>query len=509
MDQSILLNKIESRLYINGAFTPSSDGSTFELNSPFSHKKIADVSEATVVDTNRAVAAAVEAFPTWSKLDIATRGTYLKKMAALIREADRELAQLEALSMGRPVSTYFDGVRAAEYFEHYAEAAWEAKGETSLNSSGFVNITLRQPYGPVAAIIPWNIPAAMWAAKIAPAVAAGCTIVLKSSEKAPLTVISLCPLSSLIHILTNFQSAKLATLVHEAGFPPGVINVLSGHGTPAGSVLASHMDIRVINFTGSTSTGRKIQAAAASSNLKKVILELGGKSPTLIFDDAQIEKAADETARSMLLNSGQICMAGSRVYVQESVAAKYISTFAKVFSTARKGDPLLFETQLGPQADKIQFDRVKAYLAAAGSGDNGRLLTGGKATQENGESGYFIEPTAYTDVPEDARTQREEIFGPFVNINTFKTEAEVLEKANATDYGLYASVYTRDLSRALRVSKALESGVVAVNCTSPTSPHDVPFGGYKLSGQGREGFGHSLFEYLEVKSVMMKIDEAD
>ena len=310
-------------------------------------------------------------------------------------------------------------------------------------------------------------------------------------------------------VLTALKSAKLATLVHEAGFPPGVINVLSGHGTPAGSVLASHMDIRVINFTGSTMTGRKIQAAAASADLKTVILELGGKSPTLVFDDARIEKAADETARSILLNAGQICMAGSRVYVQESVAERYISTFVKVFSTARKGDPLLPETQLGPQADKIQFHRVMAYLAAAESGGNGKLLIGGKAAQGDGEGGYFIEPTAYTDVPEDATTQREEIFGPFVNINTFKTEAEVIEKANATDYGLYASVYTRDLSRALRVSKALESGVVAVNCTSPTSPHDVPFGGYKLSGQGREGFGHSLSEYLEVKSVMMKIDEAD
>lgn len=266
------------------------------------------------------------------------------------------------------------------------------------------------------------------------------------------------------------------------------------------------MDIRLINFTGSTMTGRKIQLAAASSNLKKVILELGGKSPTLVFDDADVEGAAAETAQSVLLNSGQICMAGSRLYVQESVAEQFISKFVEVFNAARRGDPLLPETTQGPQADAIQFEHVKRYLATAKREQSGTLLTGGRATHEHGEGGFFIEPTVYTGVPEDATSQREEIFGPFVNINTFKCEEEALSKANATEYGLYASVYTKDLSRALRIAKAFEAGVVAVNCTSPTSHHEVPFGGYKGSGQGREGFGHSLQEYLETKSVMIKLD---
>ncbi|KAF7189644.1 Aldehyde dehydrogenase [Pseudocercospora fuligena] len=475
---------IETRLYINGTFKPSSDGKTFEIKSPYTHQKVADVSEASIHDTNLAVSAAKSAFPKWSTLSLPARGKYLKTLATLIRSSSSELAELDALSMGRPISTYFDAVRAAEYFEHYAEAAWDAKGESSLNSPGFVNLTLRQPYGVVAAIIPWNIPVAMWASKVAPAVAAGCTVVVKSSEKAPLS------------------SAKLATLVHEAGFPPGVINVLNGHGTPCGSTLAEHMDVRLINFTGSTATGRKIQVAAANSNLKKVVLELGGKSPVLVFEDADVEKAAVETAQSLILNSGQICMAGSRIYVQGSVAEKFKSIFVKAFSSARKGDPLDPETQQGPQADKLQFERVKTYFNAA----EGTLLTGGKSTSP--DSGYFIEPTAYTNVPEDSQTQKEEIFGPFVNINTFSTEPEALKKANATEYGLYASVYTRDLDRALRVAKAFESGAVAVNCTSPTSPHDMPFGGWKESGQGRAlGFGCTLEEYLEVKSVMIKLTE--
>lgn len=266
------------------------------------------------------------------------------------------------------------------------------------------------------------------------------------------------------------------------------------------------MDIRVINFTGSSVTGRTIQAAASSSNLKKVILELGGKSPTLIFEDADVARAAADTAQSVLFNSGQTCMAGTRIYVQESVAETFKSEFVKIFSAARKGDPLLPSTEIGPQADKIQFERIKSYLATAKSEGNGTILTGGKALHEAGSGGYFIEPTAYCHVAESATTQREEIFGPFVNINDFKTESEAIGKANATEYGLYASVYTKDLSRALRVAKAFESGYVGVNCTSPTSPQDMPFGGYKSSGQGREGLGHSLLEYLEFKSVVVKVE---
>lgn len=328
----------------------------------------------------------------------------------------------------------------------------------------------------------------MFAMKVAPALAAGCTVVLKSSEKAPLT------------------PAKLAALSHEAGFPPGVINVLGGHGTPSGATLSSHMDIRLVNFTGSTFTGRKIQAAAASSNLKKVVLELGGKSPALIFEDADISKAAGETVGSMQMLMGQACIANSRIYVQESIADKYKEAFKAIFKAAKKGDPLLPETQQGPQADEIQFERIKTYLKAASEG-KGKLELGGNATQVDGQ-GYFIEPTVYSGVPEDEKTQKEEVFGPYVNINTFKTEEEAIALANDTEYGLYASVYTKDISRALRVAKAFESGQVGINCTSPTFANDMPFGGYKGSGQGREGYGYSLDEYLEIKTVLIKLDEA-
>ena len=317
--------------------------------------------------------------------------------------------------------------------------------------------------------------------------AAGCTIVLKTSEKAPLT------------------PARIAHLVHESGFPPGVINVLSGHGTPSGSSLASHMDIRMVSFTGSTSTGRKIHALAAQSNLKKVVLELGGKSPAIIFEDADIPKAAAETSLSMTLNQGQACIANSRIYVHASIADKFKEAFLAIFKAAKMGDPLLPETVQGPQADSLQYERIQNYLQAASKG-SGKLEAGGNMTHVNGK-GYFMEPTMYSNVSESDQTQKEEVFGIFCNINTFTSEEEVMAKANDTEYGLYASVYTKDLSRAMRVAKGFESGMVGVNCTSPTMAMDMPFGGYKGSGQGREGMLHGVEEHLETKTVMVKIDE--
>ncbi|EMF11855.1 aldehyde dehydrogenase [Sphaerulina musiva SO2202] len=482
-------DKIEYRHYINGEFVESSDQGKFELYSPFNHEKIVDICEASEDDTNRAVAAAKAAFPAWAAKSPAERGLLMKALGAKIREAHNELAQLCAMDMGRPVSTFFDAFVAADVFEHHAEMGYEVKGETSLNTPGFVNMTFRQPIGPVAAIIPWNIPTLSFAMKIAPAITAGCTIVLKTSEKAPLT------------------PTKCAQLAHEVGFPPGVINVLNGHGTPSGATLASHMDIRLVSFTGSTATGKKIQQMAAASNLKKVVLELGGKSPAIIFDDADLVKAASDTSASVHTLMGQACVANSRIYVQESIAEKFKEAFLAIFTAAMKGDPLMPETKQGPQADKLQHERIQTFLKAASEG-KGKLEAGGKATQVEGK-GYFIEPTAYSNVDENEKTQKEEVFGPFVNINTFKTEEEALEKANATEYGLYASVYTRDISRALRVAKAYESGTVGINCTSPNMAMDMPFGGYKGSGQGREGYGYSLEEHLEYKTVLISIGTED
>lgn len=293
----------------------------------------------------------------------------------------------------------------------------------------------------------------------------------------------------------------MASFVNEAGFPPGVLNILSGHGAVSGSILSHHMDVRALSFTGSTRTGRMIQEAASKSNLKAVFLELGGKTPAIIFDDADLEKAAEATQFSIQFNSGQTCMANSRVYVQDTVAEKFIEIFKSKFAAVSLGDPTAAETDHGPQADKIQHDNVMRYLEIAKK--DGNLVLGGEGSDEKG---YFVNPTIFTGLPEDSQAMREEIFGPVVNINTFKTEEEVLAKANNTEYGLYASVFTKNIDRAMKFAKGLEAGTVGVNCTSPVVGKDTPFGGYKGSGVGREGIFHSMDNFLETKSVLIKLD---
>lgn len=483
--------KIETRLFINGKFVESSDGKTFPIKAPATRELIAEVHEASEQDTDSAVAAAKAAFPAWSALSPAERGVYLKKLAALLHESSDELARLEAVSMGRPISQYFDAHAAASAFEHYVEAGYEAQGTSSLNTPGFVNMTFKQPYGVVAAIIPWNVPLVFFANKVAPALAAGNTVVLKSSEKAPLT------------------SAKVATLIEKVGFPAGVLNVISGHGQTSGAILSSHMDVRALSFTGSCRTGRLIQAAAAKSNLKHVVLELGGKSPAIIFDDCDFEDAVNETQHSIQFNSGQVCMANSRIYVQDTLAEKFVEAFKEKFAKVSPGDPLDPKTTHGPQADSVQYETVQKYIEKGK--ESGQLAMGGtkEVSGLSGDSskGYFVPPTVFLHTPEEAVVMKEEIFGPVVNINTFKTEEEVIAKANDSEFGLYSSVYTKNIDRALRFAKALEAGTVAVNCTSPFIARDMPFGGYKSSGSGREGFGHSLNNFLETKTVLIKIKQ--
>ncbi|KAH6846736.1 aldehyde dehydrogenase [Alternaria alternata] len=477
-----LPEKIETRLFINGEFVESSNGKTFDIINPATLKPVAKVHEASEQDTDNAVAAAKAAFPAWSELTPEKRGSYFKKLASLIRENNDELAALEASSMGRPVGEFIDAYASAAKWDRYAEAGYSVQaGTTSIQTPGFVNMTFRQPYGVVAGIIPWNVPLLFLANKLAPALIVGNTVVLKSSEKAPLT------------------SAKIATLVQQAGFPPGVINIITGFGNVSGSILSHHMDVRALSFTGSSRTGRLIQAAAAKSNLKQVFLELGGKSPAVIFEDADLEKAVKETAHSIQWNSGQVCMANSRIYVQDTVADKYIDLFKQNFEKEIKmGDTLEKGVNHGPQADEAQHKTVLAYLES-GKQSGGELITGGGAP--SGREGYYIEPTIFKNTPEDAKIMKEEIFGPVVNINVFKSEDEVLTKANATEYGLYASVYTKDIDRAMRFAKGLEAGTVGVNCTSPVTGVDMPFGGYKSSGSGREGDPlYSLDNFLETKS---------
>lgn len=320
--------------------------------------------------------------------------------------------------------------------------------------------------------------------KMAPAIAAGNTLVIKSSEKAPLT------------------SLLVGRLLKEAGLPPGVVNILSGYGHTVGAALASHMSIRKISFTGSGRVGKLIAGMAASSNLKKVSLELGGKSPLIIFEDADLDKAADAATRSILLNSGQACIASSRIYVHQSVAETFYKKFVEALETqganpASGNNPLDPGTKRGPQATKSQFDSILSYLEGSKSAGD-RFLTGGN---REGDKGYFIKPTVIVGSDEQSRIMKEEVFGPVVCVNVFESEEDAVERANDSEYGLYASVYTKDVFRAIRIAKAFESGLVGVNCTSPTNSLDMPYGGFKQSGIGRENGTYAIKEWTEVKSV--------
>ncbi|KAL1387894.1 aldehyde dehydrogenase domain-containing protein [Phyllosticta capitalensis] len=479
--------KIESRLFINGKFVESSDKKTFRLLSPSTREVVAEVSEASTQDVNTAVAAAKAAQPSWAALSPPERGAYLRKFATLMREHMQDLAYLEAISMGRPVRDYIDGFVGARLWEWFSEAGWAIHGSTSLNSPGMVGMTLLQPYGVAAGIIPWNAPVIFFSSKAAPALACGNAVIIKSSEKAPLT------------------SAFLATLAEKAGFPPGIFNIIHGHGTTSGAALASHMDIRTLSFTGSTATGRSISIAAAKSNLKNLHLELGGKSPAVVFDDADLESAASDTQFGIGWNAGQICMANSRIYVQDTVADKFINIFKEKWGNVKIGNPLDNEVGLGPVADSLQFEKVNKYIEL-GKSSGAKVILGDKPVQRSQlNDGYYIPATIFGDIPEDSKTMKEEVFGPVVCINIFKTEEEVIQKANDTEYGLYAAIFTTNHSRALRVAKAIQAGTVGINCSAPTNLPDLPFGGYKSSGIGREGMIHSMRNYLEEKSIMTKL----
>ncbi|KAJ5740467.1 hypothetical protein N7493_000339 [Penicillium malachiteum] len=474
------LQPIETRLFINGEFRNSSSGKTFDVIYPYTKDVVAQVQEADVKDVNDAVDAAEAAFPAWRDLGVDKRGDYLRKLSDAVRESIPDLGKLESLSIGRPVSMYHDGKMAADQFRFFADHAWTTQGTASTNTPGIFKMTLKEPYGVAGLIIPWNFPMANLAGKMAPALAAGNTVVLKSSEKAPLT------------------SLYFAKLVEKVGFPPGVVNIISGYGQPAGSTLAEHMKVRAISFTGSSLTGQRIHAASAKSNLKHVHTELGGKSPAIIFDDANLESAAQHTMFGIQFNSGQVCIANSRIYVQDNVKENFMHHFQAAMASVKMGDPLDPNTQHGPQIDHLQYKRVKEFIEIAEK--EGKITLGG-----NPDEGYFIKPTIIEDLSEDSRVMKEEIFGPVVAVQTFKTEEEVIQKANATEFGLFASVFTTDLDRAIRLSRAIQAGTVAVNATGITgSAGDGAFGGYKMSGSGREGLLYSLENYLQTKTIVIK-----
>ncbi|KAJ3087585.1 hypothetical protein HK102_010732 [Quaeritorhiza haematococci] len=477
---------VQTGLFINNRFVPSVSSKTFPTVNPVTEEIICHVHEGFKEDVDIAVEAAKQAFKVWSSVSPSERGRLLFKLADLLERDAQTLAELESLDNGKPVkdARTIDLNMAVATYRYYAGYADKIHGRVVDVEKSVHAYTKREPFGVVGQIIPWNFPILMQAWKLAPALACGNTVVLKSSEKTPLTAL------------------KVAELIIEAGFPPGVVNILSGHGHTAGDAIVRHPDVTKVAFTGSTTTGRKIMATAAKSNLKKVSLELGGKSPQIVFKDADLEKAVQAACQGIYFNMGQCCNAGSRVFVQEEIYDDFVNAFKAATKTVKVGDPFDESTINGPIVDSIQFNRVLSYIDS-GKKDGAKVETGGNRLPSQ-PKGYFIEPTLFTNVRDDMKIAQEEIFGPVLVAMKFKTVDEVVERANKTTYGLAAAVHTRDIKTAVDVSGRLAAGTVWVNCFNVMLPQ-MPFGGYKQSGFGRELGKDALQEYTQIKSVMMSV----
>jgi len=474
-------------LFINNEFVKGVDNKTFEVINPSDESVICSVSEATEKDVDIAVAAARKAFEgDWRKVSPGDRGKMLFKLADLFEKNIEQLAALESLDNGKAITMAMGDVGAcAGTLRYYGGWADKIEGKVVDTTHDTFNYVKKEPIGVCAQIIPWNFPLLMWSWKIGPAIAAGNTVVMKSAEQTPLSALF------------------AASLVKEAGFPPGVINVISGFGKIAGAALSSHMDVDKVAFTGSTVVGRQIMKAAAGSNLKKVTLELGGKSPNIVFADADIENAISWVNFGIFFNHGQCCCAGSRVYVQESIYDKFIQRFKERTSKNVVGDPFDKNTFQGPQVSQLQFDRIMSYIEH-GKQAGAVVETGGK---RKGDKGFFIEPTIFSNVTEDMKIMQEEIFGPVCSISKFKDQADAIRLGNSTTYGLAAAVHTSNLNTAIEVSNALKAGTVWVN-TYNTLHHQLPFGGFKESGIGRELGEAALDNYCQTKTVSIRLGDA-
>ncbi|KAI1659109.1 aldehyde dehydrogenase [Daldinia decipiens] len=474
-------------LFINNEWVEGVDKKTFEVINPSTEEVICSVSEATEKDVDIAVAAARKAFNgSWRKTTPQQRGIYLIKLADILEKNADLLAAVESLDNGKSISMARGDVSAVVgCIRYYGGWADKIEGKTiDINHESF-HYTRQEPLGVCGQIIPWNFPLLMLAWKIGPALCTGNTVVLKTAEQTPLSGL----------VFSQF--------VKEAGFPPGVLNIISGYGKIAGAAIASHMDVDKVAFTGSTIVGRTIMKAAAASNLKKVTLELGGKSPNIVFDDADIEQAISWVNFGIYYNHGQCCCAGSRVYVQEGIYDKFIAAFKKRAEENSIGDPFDEGTFQGPQVSKLQYDRIMGYIEEGKKG-GATIETGG---ERHGEKGYFIKPTIFTNVTHDMKIMQEEIFGPVVAVAKFKTEEEVVHLGNDSTYGLAAAVHTSNLNTALRVSNELRAGTVWVNSYNLLH-HQLPFGGYKESGIGRELGEAALANYTQNKSVSIRLGGA-
>lgn len=410
------------------------------------------------------------------------RQNYLLRLADLIGQNSDELARLETLDNGKPIndSRYVDVVMTADCYRYYAGVANNIRGKTIPIHGNYQCYTRKEPKGVAGQIIPWNFPLLMQAWKLAPALAAGCTLILKPAEQTPLSAL------------------RIGELIVEAGFPEGVVNILPGFGD-AGQALSTHADVDKVAFTGSTEVGLEIMRNAGSNGLKRVTLELGGKSPNIILDDADLDCAIAQSQLGLYFNQGQCCIAGSRIFVQESIYKKFIEASVESSRARVLGDPLDPNTTHGPQIDEAQMNKILGYITK-GKTEGAKLLTGGN---RKGQKGFFVEPTVFSDVTDDMTIAKEEIFGPVMSILKFKTIEEVIERANRTSYGLGAGLVTKDLEKALRITNALKAGTVYVNCYDIIQ-ENTPFGGYKNSGIGRELGEDGAENYLETKTVIIK-----
>lgn len=474
-------------LFINNEFVSGVEGTTFETINPHNEKPIVAVHEGTAKDVDIAVKAARSALNgDWKTTTPSERGRLLTRLADLLERDIETLTAIESLDNGKAVAMAKSDVKnSAGCIRYYGGWADKIYGQTIDTDPNSLTYTRHEPVGVCGQIIPWNFPLLMFAWKIGPALATGNTIVMKTAEQTPLSAL------------------YVAKLIKEAGFPPGVVNVISGFGRTAGAAIAAHMDIDKVAFTGSTLVGRNIMKAAADSNLKKVTLELGGKSPNIILPDANIKEAIEWVNLGIFFNHGQCCCAGSRILVHEAVYDQFLEEFKNRAEQNKVGDPFHADTFQGPQISQTQYDRIMGYIED-GKGAGARVITGG---DRHGSEGYYIQPTIFADVHGDMAIVKEEIFGPVCTVQKVHSEEEAIQVANDTNYGLAAAVHTTNINTAIRVSNAVKAGTVWVNNYN-TLHYQMPFGGFKESGIGRELGSYALENYTEVKTVRVYISQS-